>query len=334
MAKDGLKVDLVDRKLILELDKDCRQSDKQIGKKIGKSREAVRYRIKQLEKKGIIEGYIATVNPNKFGYRLFKMFLQVANIEEERRRLIQYLENGQQIYWLGFSEGNWDMIFATYAKDQVEFFEIKNDLLTKFRNIIIKMATGEIVDVQQYPKNFLLPDKFRQFADWDKTIVWGGVTENNEMDAIDRKILDILAHNARTTVTDLARRAKTTSSIIMTKMKRLEQKKILQAYRVALDLNKLNLQFFKAIIYLKQLPENRKMALYEYVKNHPKIVYVIRTFTPWELEIEFVVESYRECNETIGELRSVFADIINNYELVIIYKESWLPAYRRMLTRD
>ena len=56
---------------------------------------------------------------------------------------------------MGLAEGNWDMIFATYAKNQIEFYEIKNDLLTQFNHIIIKIATGELVDVHQYLKNFL-----------------------------------------------------------------------------------------------------------------------------------------------------------------------------------
>lgn len=326
----NIRIDMTDRKILLELDKDCRQSDKSIGKKVGKSREAVRYRIKQLEKKGIIDGYITTINPNKFSYHLFKIFLQVANIEEERQKLIRYLETGENVYWMGETEGNWDMIFATYAKDQVEFFEIKNDLLTKFRGIIVKMATGELVDVRQYPKNFLVPEGFKQLPEWDKTLLWGGVTEDNELDKTDKELIRILSNDARISVVDLAQRTQTTTSIVMTKLKNLEQKQIVQAYRVALDLNKLGLQFFKAIIYLKQLPEGRKSTLYEYVKNHPKIIYLIRTFTPWELELEFVVESYQECNEVIRALRSEFADVINNYELVIMYKESWFPAYRKV----
>jgi DNA-binding Lrp family transcriptional regulator len=330
MKHKDIRIDVIDRRILLELDKDCRQSDKSIGRKVGKSREAVRYRIKQLEKNGVIDGYITTINPNKFGYHLFKIFLQVANIEEERQRLIQYLETGESVYWMGQTEGNWDMIFATYAKDQVEFFEIKNDLLTRFRNIIVKMATGELVDVRQYPKNFLLPDEFKRASDWDKTLLWGGVTAYNELDAVDKRIILLLSNNARMSVVELAGRVNTTAAIVMTKLKNLEQKNILQAYRVALDLNKLGLQFFKAIIYLKQLPPDRKATLYEYVRNHPKMVYLIRTFTPWELELEFVVESYQECNGIVSALRAEFADVINNYELVIVYKESWFPAYRQL----
>ena len=325
-----ISLDVVDRRILMELDKNCRQSDKQIGKKVGKSRESVRYRIQQLEKKGIIVGYLTTVNPNKFGYHLFKIFLQVANIEEEKERLVDYLRNKEQIYWVGLSEGNWDMMFATYAKNQVEFYDIKNDLLTKFRHIIVKMATGELVDVRQYVKNFLLPNQFQKIKDWDKTLVWGGVTVENELDTKDKNIIKILTNNARIPITELAKKVGLTSSITRSKIARLEKLDIIQAYRIGLDLNKLGLQFFKAIIYMKQLPKERQMSFIEYVKNNPKIIYFLRTFTPWEIELEFVVENYQEFNKIIGDIRSEFADIINNYELVIMYWESWFPAYSKL----
>ena len=326
----AFKLDLVDRKILLELDKDCRVSDNQIARVVGKSREAVRYRIKQLEEKGIIDGYLTTINPNKFGYHLFKIFLQVENIETERQKLVSYLKTNERVYWMGLAEGNWDMIFATYAKNQIEFYDIKNDILTKFNHIIIKMATGELVDVKQYLKNFLLPEKYKSTKEWDKTVTWGGVTENYELDALDKNLIKILSNDARIPIVTLAQKTKSTVPIIRSRIAQLERANIIQAYRIALDLNKLGLEFFKAIIYLKQIPEERKMMFNEYIKNHPKIVYYIRTFTPWEIELEFVVENYLEFNEIIGEIRSQFADIIKNYELVIMYWESWFPAYKKM----
>jgi len=231
---------------------------------------------------------------------------------------------------MGLSEGNWDMIFATYAKNQVEFYEIKNDLLTKFNHIIVKIATGELVDVEQYLKNFLLPDQFKSVKNWDKSILWGNVTENNKLEEVDKEIIKILSNNARIPIAKLAREIKSTDSIVRARIKKLEELQIIQAYRIGLDLNKLGLEFFKAIIYLKKLPPKRKMAFYEYVKNHPKIIYFLRTFTPWEIELEFVVENYLEFNEIIGEIRSEFADIIRNYELVLIYWEGWFPAYKKL----
>ncbi len=42
------KIDLKDRKILYELDLDCRQSNNQIGKKVGLRRDVVAYRIKKI----------------------------------------------------------------------------------------------------------------------------------------------------------------------------------------------------------------------------------------------------------------------------------------------
>ena len=54
MHNNMKKIDLKDRKILYELDLNCRQSNAQIGKKVGLSRKVVEYRIKRMEEEGII----------------------------------------------------------------------------------------------------------------------------------------------------------------------------------------------------------------------------------------------------------------------------------------
>ena len=55
-------IDLKDRKILYELDKNARISYAQIGKKVGLSTEVVHYRVKRLEEKGIITNYQTAIN--------------------------------------------------------------------------------------------------------------------------------------------------------------------------------------------------------------------------------------------------------------------------------
>ena len=48
------KLDLKDRKILYQLELNCRQSNTQIGKKVGLSKDVITYRIKRMEEKGII----------------------------------------------------------------------------------------------------------------------------------------------------------------------------------------------------------------------------------------------------------------------------------------
>ena len=154
---------------------------------------------------------------------------------------------------------------------------------------------------------------------------------NNEIDGLDYKILNILVNDARIPLMELARRVKSTIEIVRGRIKKLEEKKIILNYRIAVDFNKLGLEFFKAIIYFRKLSEKDEKSLFEWMRTHPNSLYYIRSLAPWEVEFEFAVESYQHFNSIINDLRKKFPNVIRNYEHLIMIYESWMPAYQEML---
>ncbi|MBW2999133.1 Lrp/AsnC family transcriptional regulator, partial [Candidatus Woesearchaeota archaeon] len=109
---EKIKLDLTDKKIMAELDRNCRISNSSLGRKVGKSREAVKYRIQQLVKKGIITSFITSINPNKMGYYMFKVYLKLENIPNERERFYEFLKSQKSVYWMGISDGAFDCVFA------------------------------------------------------------------------------------------------------------------------------------------------------------------------------------------------------------------------------
>ena len=70
-------LDLKDRKILYELDINARQTDKEIAKKVGLSREAVRYRIDKLLKDGYINYFITILNSMKLGFEWYRTFFSL-----------------------------------------------------------------------------------------------------------------------------------------------------------------------------------------------------------------------------------------------------------------
>jgi len=62
-----VKLDAVDRRLLLLLSRDGRRSAAALAKDLGLSRQAVAERLRQLEKEGAIRGYRADVDPSALG---------------------------------------------------------------------------------------------------------------------------------------------------------------------------------------------------------------------------------------------------------------------------
>src|SRR3989338_7636018 len=322
---EKIRLDITDRKILAELDKDCRMPNSILAKKVHKSREAVKYRIQQMQKNGIIQNFITSIDPNKLGYYMFKVYLKLENIPDEREKFFDELKHNKDIYWYGVSDGVFDVVFAILSKSTIEYFEKINVLLSKWDYLVVSKVLGTMVDTRQYNKKFFTNDRNGQF------VIFGGDTVKNEIDELDYKILNILANEARIPLTELARRVKSTIEIIRGRIKKLEEKQIILNYRIAVDFNKLGLEFFKAIIYFRKLSKQDEQSLFEWMRTHPNSLYYIRSLAPWEAEFEFAVESYQQFNTIINEIRKKFHSVIRNYEHLIMIYENWMPAYQEML---
>ncbi|BDG37682.1 Lrp/AsnC family transcriptional regulator [Saccharococcus caldoxylosilyticus] len=69
-----MKLDDIDRKILAMLTEDGRMSYVDIGKKLNLSRVAVRERVNQLVKNGVIEKFTVVINSEKFGKSVSAFF--------------------------------------------------------------------------------------------------------------------------------------------------------------------------------------------------------------------------------------------------------------------
>jgi Lrp/AsnC family leucine-responsive transcriptional regulator len=57
----------IDRKIVTLLQQDARLSNAALAKKVGLTTSTVHERVKKLERKGVIKGYVAVVDPEALG---------------------------------------------------------------------------------------------------------------------------------------------------------------------------------------------------------------------------------------------------------------------------
>jgi len=321
-----MDLDIVDRKILSELDMNCRISNTSLAKKVKKSREAVKYRIQKLVEKKIIKGFITSINPNRLGYYMFKVYLKLENIPEKKERFIEELKSKKEIYWYGISDGAYDLVFAMLSKNITEYYIKINSILSEWKDLIISKVLGTMVDTRQYNKRFFDVGVDSNFE------IFGGEVVDNKIDELDSKILNILANNARIPLLELSRKVKANIETVKLHIKKLEKEKIILSYRIDVDLNKLNLEFFKAMIYFKKLSKKDEEEILNWMQIQKSSLHYIRSLAPWEAELEFAVKNYQEFNKIINDLTEKFSSIIRNHEHLILIKESWMPAYHEMLT--
>ncbi|MFH1589591.1 MAG: AsnC family transcriptional regulator [archaeon] len=317
-----IKLDKTDRKILAELDKNCRIPTTKLAKIVMKSRQSVEYRIHQLVKKGIITSFNAAFNPHKMGYKIYKIYLKLRNIPEEKQRLFTYLQSSGIVYWMGECSGSWDLIFGVYAKSDYEFFDLKNELISEFNKIIVEEEGGILVDVKQYSKMYFTNELV-------EPTMFAGEVINSELDDLDYAILGEIVNNARIPIKELAKKVKSTATIVRGKLKKLEQKGIIIQYRIGIDLNKLGLELYKAIIKLDNYTKEDEKRLLEYVSKIPNIHYFIRNI--WQIEPELVVSSYQEYYTIIENLKKEFPYVIRTVDSVLMITDEWTPGFRNLL---
>ena len=320
-----ITLDKLDRSLLYELDKNSRIPVAQLAKKLRHSRETIVYRLNRLVENKIITKFITTINPCKLGYEIFKIYLKLENAKDERERCIEYLKHYEKIYWICVCHGVWDLVFSVFAKDSQEFYELRNELVARFKTIIVQKEIGTFVDAYEYPKKFLIDCK----SESDYVII-GGKIANNSIDEIDKKIVEVLANDARIPISILSKKLNSSPRITRNKIQKLEKLGIILRYRIDLNLQLLGLEFYKAIIYVKDLSKKKEQQLIEYTRKHPNIIYYVRSIAPWELEIECIVKNHQQFISIIEELRDVFHDVIKNYEFVIINWDAWIPSINKL----
>ena len=116
------KLDKKDWQILAEIDMNARIPLTQLAKKVGLSRQMIEYRIKRMEKKDIIFGYITVFDSAVVGVEWYRVTFRLLNITKEKKNtFINFLKNHKYVGWVGEVGGNWDLILNFMCKN-IRFF--------------------------------------------------------------------------------------------------------------------------------------------------------------------------------------------------------------------
>ena len=142
--------------------------------------------------------------------------------------------------WLGIADGAWNAGLTYFVKSNQEFFELKNELFSKFKDLILESHTGMLVDVSVCDKIFFHSTETK----WNTVF---NNFDNYKLETIEKDILKDLFKNSRINVVEIARKHNSTVDIIRNRIKKLEDKKIIWRYLAKINYNKLGYEFFKSM---------------------------------------------------------------------------------------
>ncbi len=311
-------MDLKDRKILHELDKNARISASEIAKRIRLSKNSVINRIKRLEQEKIILGYNTLTNINNLGYTTYDIYLKFKDTSfEKEEEIIDYLMKNKEVWLLAKVEGNINLSLLISTKTAEEFDQIWNNIYGKIKPNIEIVRIAILLEYHHFPRKYLLEKQ-------EKETVIIGKQGNNKIDKLDEELLRLLSSNARISLLELAEKLKLNPKSISLRVKRLEKEKIILGYRVNLNFRKMGYNYYKMMIHLNNLSVRKK--LYNYVKTNENVVYFDKFIGGTDFEFDLEIESFEKFLQFLEELKKKFGEAISSYNYLnptIIYKSEY-----------
>jgi DNA-binding Lrp family transcriptional regulator len=318
MESDNLyKLDLRDKKLLFELDKNSRLSLSELAKKLKTSKEVIHYRLNNLINNKIILRFHTVPATYRFGLTAYKVYLRLSDYsDEDYKKMIDFLSSHKDVFWIGICKGRWDLIFGIWARSLEDFFQIHDGILHKFSKFIQEKELSISRENFQYNRRWMYDDKspIVEFNFGEKEPII-------ELDEKDRKILDELVSNSRKSIVDISEKTGLSIDTIRYRIKAMEKDKVIRGYKCLLNASKVGFSTCKAFVFFKNITEAKKKEFIDHCKHLTNTINIITTFAPWDLEIMFEKTSYEEYFRIMDGIKNNFNDIIRFYESIMITAE-------------
>lgn len=320
-------LDLKDRKILYQLDLNCRQSNAQIGKKVGLSRKVVDYRIKRMDEEGIITGFWTAINTFKLGYYVFRIYINFIDVSSKiKKDIVDYFVKNKNAWAVLTSKGPVELDIVLWVNDVYKFNLYWINTLQKYGHYFAKNTISILTTVISCKKSYLLDD------DKSNKLFYKTNCEGNPLtiDKFDYQILDNLALNARISLVDLATDLNSSSQTINNRIKNLVKKDIIQAFRLNINPAKLGLYGCSVDLYLKD--QSKRQQILAYLIEIPDIYDIMDMSIGWsDIGFQLFINNINDLTKIIEEIETKFPNSIKRYDYWMEQKchyERWLPEMK------
>ena len=144
---ESVTLDETDIQILEILQENCKLNYTQIGNELGIAESTIRYRIERLEKRHIINGYVALINPRRIGLTITAIMMIKIN-PQMIKDISPKLASFKELRHLFRSTGQYDMISVVNARDIGHLNDVMGEIkqIEGIHELIVEVAT-ELVKV-------------------------------------------------------------------------------------------------------------------------------------------------------------------------------------------
>lgn len=320
---EKIEPDLKDRKILTLLGANARTPLTQIAKQVGLSRDAVSYRVAQLERHGVIQGYRTVIDIKRFGYDAYHIFLRLTHAEKQvEERLITRFQHYPFARAVITCRGKYDVELAVVAKTGKEFDAILDQVLEdcgdNLQEYDVLMTTSSYVG-HVLPQSFHPAPQQKQHKRLE-----------HRPDETDAAILRQLANDATMPVYTIAKAVKLSDDAVTYRMRKLQAGGIITKFVPVINFSSISYSVYTVLMRTGGLTQAQRQMLAELLRQDRNVLWAVKCIGRYSMLAYICAKSAEELNETIGTLRQHLSGNILDYEVLIAYEEhkyTYFPDY-------
>ncbi len=132
-----MMIDQIDRRILAALQRNGRLTNVELAEEVGLSPSPCLRRVRQLEKAGYIDKYVALLNPKKMGYAM-TVFVWVwleSHDEDSVNKVIAAIQGMAQVVECHFMAGDCDFLLRVVAADLDDYRRFQSERLGRIEGV-------------------------------------------------------------------------------------------------------------------------------------------------------------------------------------------------------
>jgi len=307
-------MDLLDRKIMKELDLNCRQSHAKIARRVRSSKAVINYRIRKLEREGVIKKYIASINLGKLGYNTFKLYFKLFGLDEKiRKEFTDFICKIPNVIHCIRTEGAFDFSVVIATKNIIKLDQIISVIRNRFSAIIKDYRLSIIVSTRVFGRAKVLLGKVEPVP---RVETFSGAICDFGIEEKDRKILRLLSEDASQSILDVAKKSALSVDVVKYRMKKMVSSGIINNFRILFDAGKLGYQHYVFLLNMRKATKKDEEKFATWCQYNKSVMYITKRVGFWDYETHVALKDVGEYNAFVSSLEKELGDILGDYETI------------------
>ena len=137
-----------------------------------------------------------------------------------------------------------------------------------------------------------------------------------KLDKTDLKLLSELEHDSEQTLSQIAKKLKTSQQVVSYRLKSLEERKIIGGFYTIIDIAKLGYTNYRTMIRLSNITEEKHKEIINFLMKHKNVLWLVEAGGKWDLIVNFTAKNIIHYNGMLKEFANRFPKQIQNYDVL------------------